>query len=129
MDDKRDVDENRNIEITKKDKEDILPPVQAVLKTSIWQDVCDSVYDSRYVSVIFLLLALYVGYSITLAPYQSSKQTLTKEQRSLETLVSYLFPKVCLVFGSENINFIVLPSFLPSLLPSLSGFRNIFDRC
>lgn len=65
--------------------------VPAELKTSVWEDVCDAVYESRYVSMFALLVALYCGYSVTIAPYQTSGPSLTPEQRSLEAL-KYIRP-------------------------------------
>lgn len=59
-----------------------------MVKSSLWQDVCESVYDSRYASAVALVVALYVGYIITISPYQSSHPYLSPEQRSLDTLVS-----------------------------------------
>jgi hypothetical protein len=70
------------------DTELLQSPVATRKPISVWGDVCGSMYDSRYVSIFALLLALYAAYSVTLAPYQTTKASLTKEQRSLETLVS-----------------------------------------
>lgn len=89
------------------------------LKTSMWEDVCDAVYESRYVSVLALLVALYCGYSVTIAPYQSSSRpTMSPEQRSLETLVStntFALLMVSTLLG-DNIEFRFV-------------HRNIFDQC
>ncbi len=55
--------------------------------SNIWFDLRQSFYDCRYVSVIAVLIAWYLSYQITMAPYQTARPVLTEEQRSMSALV------------------------------------------
>ena len=82
------------------DEERELKPVvcNRLAKSSLYQDICASVYESRYVSGLALIVALYVGYIITIAPYQGLPPSLSPQQRSLDALVSNITAnRICLV--------------------------------
>jgi hypothetical protein len=58
-----------------------------LLKSTLWQDLQVAIYESRFMTLFAVAFGLYVGYVVTISPYQVSRPALTMEQRSLETLV------------------------------------------
>jgi hypothetical protein len=60
---------------------------------SIWSDFCQSVYESRYISILACFLGFYCAYQITIAPYKVVRPVLTEEQKSMESLVINTFSR------------------------------------
>lgn len=53
---------------------------------SIWRDFYQSVYDSRYYSIIACFVGFYCAYQITIAPYKTVRPILSEEQKSMDAL-------------------------------------------
>ena len=76
--------------------EDLDEEMDRRANSSIWRDFYQSVYDSRYYSIIACFVGFYCAYQITIAPYKTVRPILSEQQKSMDALVLFVIKQCTL---------------------------------